>query len=90
MPMLEFRYLGEDGHWFDDPDVDELARATTASSARDDPSSSRPRPLSPVTRSARLARMASGAAKSPAIEVEVGDRDVRITNPDRVYFPAPR
>src|SRR3954454_16682697 len=32
--------------------------------------------------------MASGAAKSPAIEVEVGDRDVRVTNPDRVYFPA--
>ncbi len=27
-------------------------------------------------------------AKSPAIEIEVGDRDVRITNPDRVYFPA--
>jgi 1,4-alpha-glucan branching enzyme len=20
---LEFRYLGEDGHWFDDPDVDD-------------------------------------------------------------------
>jgi 1,4-alpha-glucan branching enzyme len=20
--LLEFRYLGEDGHWFDDPDVD--------------------------------------------------------------------
>src|SRR5579875_2228509 len=32
--------------------------------------------------------MASGAAKSPAVEVEVGDRDVRVTNPDRVYFPA--
>jgi DNA ligase D len=27
-------------------------------------------------------------ASSPAIEVEVGDRDVRVTNPDRVYFPA--
>jgi DNA ligase D len=27
-------------------------------------------------------------ASSPAIEIEVGDRDVRITNPDRVYFPA--
>src|SRR5689334_14504146 len=25
---------------------------------------------------------------SPAIEIEVGDRDVRISNPDRVYFPA--
>jgi DNA ligase D len=32
--------------------------------------------------------MASGASKTPAIEVEVGDRDVRVTNPDRVYFPA--
>src|SRR6476661_7800412 len=27
-------------------------------------------------------------ASSPAVEVEVGDRDVRISNPDRVYFPA--
>jgi DNA ligase D len=27
------------------------------------------------------------AGKSPAIELEVGDREVRITNPDRVYFP---
>jgi DNA ligase D len=27
-------------------------------------------------------------ASSPATEVEVGDRDVRVTNPDRVYFPA--
>ncbi len=27
-------------------------------------------------------------ATSPAIELEVGDRDVRISNPDRVYFPA--
>jgi DNA ligase D len=27
------------------------------------------------------------ASKAPAIELEVGDRDVRITNPDRVYFP---
>ncbi len=27
-------------------------------------------------------------ASSPAIEIEVGDRDVRVTNPDRVYFPA--
>src|SRR6478609_5407839 len=26
-------------------------------------------------------------ATSPAVEVEVGDRDVRISNPDRVYFP---
>jgi DNA ligase D len=28
------------------------------------------------------------AAKSPAVEVEVDDRVVRVTNPDRVYFPA--
>jgi DNA ligase D len=30
----------------------------------------------------------SGSGKSPAVDLEVGDRDVRITNPDRVYFPA--
>jgi DNA ligase D len=29
----------------------------------------------------------ASSGKSPAIELEVGDRDVRITNPDRVYFP---
>ena len=27
-------------------------------------------------------------AKAPAIEVQVGERTVRISNPDRVYFPA--
>ncbi|WP_199434619.1 non-homologous end-joining DNA ligase [Qaidamihabitans albus] len=27
-------------------------------------------------------------AKSPAVELEVGNRTVRISNPDRVYFPA--
>ena len=27
-------------------------------------------------------------ASSPAVVVEVGDREVRISNPDRVYFPA--
>src|SRR5919206_711762 len=27
-------------------------------------------------------------AKSPAVEVEVDDRVVRVSNPDRVYFPA--
>ena len=27
-------------------------------------------------------------AKSPAVEIEVGERDVRISNPDREYFPA--
>jgi DNA ligase D len=30
--------------------------------------------------------MAKGTG-SPAVELEVGDRDVRISNPDRVYFP---
>ena len=30
----------------------------------------------------------AAASKSPSIEIEVGERDVRITNPDRVYFPA--
>src|ERR671921_2538719 len=28
------------------------------------------------------------ASKGPAVEVEVGDRVVRVSNPDRVYFPA--
>jgi len=28
------------------------------------------------------------ASKSPALEVPVGDRMVRVSNPDRVYFPA--
>jgi DNA ligase D len=32
--------------------------------------------------------MAVSGAKSPAIELDVGDRTVRISNPDRVYFPA--
>ena len=32
--------------------------------------------------------MAASGGKSPAIELEVGDRTVRISNPDRVYFPA--
>ena len=32
--------------------------------------------------------MATSKSKSPAIELEVGDRTVRISNPDRVYFPA--
>ena len=31
--------------------------------------------------------MSSGSSKTPAIELEVGNRDVRISNPDRVYFP---
>src|SRR5437879_7004619 len=30
----------------------------------------------------------AAASKSPSIEIEVGERDVRITNPERVYFPA--
>ncbi len=32
--------------------------------------------------------MATDKRKSPAVEVEVGDRSVRVSNPDRVYFPA--
>jgi DNA ligase D len=32
--------------------------------------------------------MPAGSARSPAVDLEVGDRDVRVTNPDRVYFPA--
>ena len=31
--------------------------------------------------------MASARSQSPAIELDVGDRVVRVTNPDRVYFP---
>ncbi len=31
--------------------------------------------------------MAASGAKTPAIELDVGDRTVRISNPDRVYFP---
>src|SRR5215217_6920725 len=30
----------------------------------------------------------AGKAKSPAVELEVGERTVRISNPARVYFPA--
>jgi DNA ligase D len=32
--------------------------------------------------------MAAGARRTPAAELEVGPHTVRITNPDRVYFPA--
>jgi DNA ligase D len=32
--------------------------------------------------------MAAAKSKSPAVELEVGDRIVRISNPERVYFPA--
>lgn len=32
--------------------------------------------------------MASGTHKSPAVELDVGHHTVRISNPDRVYFPA--
>ena len=33
-------------------------------------------------------RYGRAVAKAPAVEVEVGERTVRISNPDRVYFPA--
>jgi DNA ligase D len=32
--------------------------------------------------------MSAKSSGSPAVEIEVGDRVVRISNPDRVYFPA--
>ena len=32
--------------------------------------------------------MAAASSKTPAVELEVDDRVVRISNPDRVYFPA--
>ncbi|HEX8628466.1 MAG TPA: non-homologous end-joining DNA ligase [Catenuloplanes sp.] len=32
--------------------------------------------------------MAAGTSKTPTAELDVGDHTVRITNPDRVYFPA--
>ncbi|GAA1982356.1 non-homologous end-joining DNA ligase [Amycolatopsis minnesotensis] len=32
--------------------------------------------------------MASATGKSPSVELEVGDHTVRLSNPDRVYFPA--
>ena len=32
--------------------------------------------------------MSPAGSKSPSVELEVGDRTVRISNPDRVYFPA--
>jgi DNA ligase D len=35
-----------------------------------------------------MAASKGAKAKTPAIELEVGDRTVRISNPDRVYFPA--
>jgi DNA ligase D len=35
----------------------------------------------------RSAGYRAGVAKAPAVEVQVGERTVRVTNPDRVYFP---
>ena len=32
--------------------------------------------------------MSPAGSTSPAVELEVGDRTVRVSNPDRVYFPA--
>jgi DNA ligase D len=34
--------------------------------------------------------MASAGTKAPAVDLSVGDRTVRISNPDRVYFPSRR
>jgi DNA ligase D len=33
--------------------------------------------------------MAAGTGKTPAVELDAGDHTVRISNPDRVYFPGP-
>ena len=40
--------------------------------------------------SASLCRYGAGvaAAKTPAVELEIGEHTVRVTNPDKVYFPA--
>ena len=35
-----------------------------------------------------VGRMPGPKASSPAVEIEVGERDVRVSNPDRIYFPA--
>jgi DNA ligase D len=35
-----------------------------------------------------LSNVAATGKKSPAVEIEVGDRTLRISNPERVYFPA--
>ena len=32
--------------------------------------------------------MAATGSASPSVELEIGDRTVRISNPDRIYFPA--
>ena len=32
--------------------------------------------------------MAGASSKAPAVDLPVGDRTVRISNPDRVYFPS--
>jgi DNA primase len=34
--------------------------------------------------------MAGASSKAPAVDLSVGDRTVRISNPDRVYFPSRR
>jgi DNA ligase D len=34
--------------------------------------------------------MAGASSKAPAVDLSVGDRTVRISNPDRVYFPSQR
>src|SRR5690349_18957862 len=39
-----------------------------------------------LSASSRVARMAGEAA---AVEIEVGDRTVRVSHPDKVYFPEP-
>ena len=46
----------------------------------------RPRSSSRPRRLARLGRMAPPST-SPSVEIDVDDRVVRVSNPDRVYFP---
>src|SRR4029077_948991 len=45
------------------------------------------RPTNPVGQRV-VGRYGAAVAKAPATEVQVGARTVRVSNPDRVYFPA--
>src|SRR5699024_5712622 len=42
----------------------------------------------PFRRAAESARLTVVASHGDAVELEVGDRTVRISNPERMYFPA--
>jgi len=45
------------------------------------------RGCAPLTRTAVIVGRVASKSASPAIELDVGDRTVRISNPDRIYFP---